>query len=106
MITNIGEIPEPIEQPVHEAAASESAEGSSQKEEPFVIKYVKYRHYKGKEYAVLSIAKNSETLEDMVVYKQLYDNGDIWVRPAKMFAGFVDKDGRKVRRFEYIDTEW
>ena len=62
--------------------------------------------YVGTQELAVTVKSGRYKGEDMVVYKQLYDNGDIWVRPAKMFAGFVDKDGRKVRRFEYIDTEW
>ena len=69
------------------------------------IKFGKYRHYKGKEYAVLALAKHSETGEKMVVYKQLYDDGAIWVRPAAMFTENVDCSGRQVPRFEYIDND-
>ena len=71
---------------------------------PVLLLYGKYRHYKGKEYAVLALAKHSETGEKMVVYKQLYDNGEIWVRPASMFTEMVEYNGRKVPRFEYIDN--
>ena len=45
----------------------------------------RYRHYKGNEYEVLEIAHHSETLEPMVVYRALYGNGEVWVRPAKMW---------------------
>ncbi|MBR1752086.1 MAG: DUF1653 domain-containing protein [Ruminococcus sp.] len=45
----------------------------------------RYRHYKGNEYEVLAIARHSETLEAMVVYKALYGSGDVWVRPADMW---------------------
>ncbi len=45
----------------------------------------RYRHFKGNEYEVIGIARNSETLEPMVVYRALYGNGDIWVRPAEMW---------------------
>lgn len=58
-----------------------------------VIKKGIYRHFKGNEYKVLYIARNSETLEEMVVYQALYGDGDIWVRPAKMF---IDKPDRFV----------
>ena len=61
-----------------------------------------YRHYKGNEYEVLFIARNSETLQDMVVYKALYGDGDIWVRPANMWNEEVIKDGIKYKRFEYL----
>jgi hypothetical protein len=62
----------------------------------------KYRHYKGKEYQIIGLAKHSETLEDLVVYKALYDNGQMWVRPLKMFEEKVVVDGVEVSRFEFI----
>ena len=67
------------------------------------IKLGKYRHFKGKEYEVVAIAKHSETLEDMVVYKALYDGGSVWVRPAVMWNEQVEKDGKIFQRFTYID---
>mgnify|MGYP003308766946 CR=1 FL=1 len=66
------------------------------------IRKGKYRHYKGSSYEVLAIAKNSETLEDTVVYRALYGNGEIWVRPAYMWCQRVRKDGVAVPRFEYV----
>ena len=68
------------------------------------VKLGKYRHYKGKEYRVLGLAKHSETLENLVVYEALYDNqvSHLWVRPAKMFLEEVEVDGRSVPRFEYL----
>ncbi len=53
----------------------------------------RYRHYKGNEYEVTGIARHSETLEPMVVYKALYGEGEIWVRPAKMWNETVDDKG-------------
>ena len=67
------------------------------------IKIGKYRHYKGGEYEVIAIAHHSETLEDMVVYRALYGNGDIWVRPAFMWNEYVNFEGRQVKRFELMD---
>ena len=67
-----------------------------------MIKLGKYRHFKGKEYEVLAIAKHSETLEDMVVYKALYGDGGVWVRPLSMWTETVEKDGKQVQRFTYI----
>jgi len=67
-----------------------------------MIKLGKYKHYKGKEYEVIGVAKHSETLEEMVVYKALYDEGQIWVRPLKMFLVKVEINGRKIPRFEYV----
>ncbi len=63
-----------------------------------------YRHYKGKFYQVIGVAKHSETLEDLVVYFCLYPNNlsQIWVRPKKMFGGQVIVDGKQVKRFTYI----
>lgn len=68
------------------------------------IKLGKYRHYKGKEYRVLGVAKHSEDLEELVVYEALYDNEEskLWVRPKSMFLEDVDIDGKEVKRFEYI----
>ena len=66
------------------------------------IKLGKYRHFKGNEYEVIAIAKHSETLEEMVVYKALYGDGDIWVRPAKMWDETIKRDGKTFKRFEYI----
>ncbi len=76
-------------------------------EEVIKIKPGKYQHYKGKFYEVIGTAKHSETLEEFVVYKALYDSeefGDsaIWVRPKKMFLETVNVDGKEVPRFKYI----
>ena len=62
----------------------------------------KYRHYKGNQYEVVGFAKHSETLEDMVIYKALYGEGGIWVRPMSMWGELVETDGEAVRRFEYV----
>lgn len=67
------------------------------------VKIGKYRHFKGKEYEVLCIAKHSETLEDMVVYKALYGDGSVWVRPLSMWNETVTKDGKTYRRFEFME---
>lgn len=64
-----------------------------------------YRHYKGKEYLALHIAKHSETLEDMVVYQTLYGEKQIWVRPLKIFLEKVEVDGKIVNRFEEKDNK-
>ncbi|MBE6763879.1 MAG: DUF1653 domain-containing protein [Ruminococcaceae bacterium] len=62
----------------------------------------RYRHFKGNEYEVIAVAKHSETLEEMVVYKALYGEGGIWVRPASMWNETVTHNGQPVRRFEKI----
>lgn len=64
---------------------------------------MKYRHFKGKDYLVLHVAKHSETLEEMVVYQALYGERGIWVRPLEMFLGKKEVDGRLINRFEEID---
>ncbi len=66
------------------------------------IKLGKYRHFKGNEYEVIGIAKDSETLEEKVVYKALYGDGGLWVRPAAMWNETVERDGKSFKRFEYI----
>ena len=66
------------------------------------VKTGRYRHFKGNEYELLYIAKDSETLEDMVVYKSLYGEGGIWVRPLKMWNETVIRDGKEYKRFTYI----
>ena len=61
-----------------------------------------YRHYKGNKYEVIGFAKNSETLEDMVIYKALYGDGGTWVRPLAMWENLVEVGGVTMKRFEYI----
>ena len=68
-----------------------------------MIKTGKYRHFKGGMYEVIGIAKHSETLEEMVVYRALYGDGGIWVRPIAMWEETVDYNGQTVARFTYID---
>lgn len=62
----------------------------------------RYRHFKGNEYRLICLAKNSETMEDMVVYQALYGENGIWVRPAAMWNETVERDGKEYKRFEYI----
>lgn len=64
-----------------------------------------YRHFKGKVYRLVSIAKDSETLDKVVVYQAMYENGDTWVRPYDEFFGKVDRDGMVRDRFTPIDEE-
>ena len=63
-----------------------------------MIKLGKYRHFKGNEYEVIGIAKHSETLEDYVVYKALYGEFGLWVRPLKMFEETITRDGKTFKR--------
>lgn len=62
----------------------------------------RYRHYKGREYAVAGVARHSETEEPMVVYQTLYGNFDWWVRPLSMFRETVLVDGAPCPRFVYV----
>ena len=67
------------------------------------IKLGKYRHFKGNEYEVVGVAKHSETLEEFVVYRALYGDGGLWVRPAAMWNEEVERDGQKYKRFTFIE---
>ena len=67
------------------------------------VKPGKYRHFKGNEYEVIGTARHSETLEEMVVYRALYGDGELWVRPAAMWEDTVQRDGQTFRRFTPID---
>lgn len=62
-----------------------------------------YRHYKGGRYEVIGCAKHSETMEELVVYRALYGDKGLWVRPKKMFLEYVTVDGLSVARFELVD---
>ena len=63
-----------------------------------------YRHYKGNHYQIIGIARHSETLEELVVYKALYqsEGQNLWVRPLSMFIEIIEFNGNKTPRFEYI----
>lgn len=69
------------------------------------IRAGRYRHFKGREYRVLYIARHSETLEEYVVYQALYGNEEIWVRPANMWNETVVRDGEDFMRFTYVGEE-
>lgn len=66
----------------------------------------KYKHYKGNLYEVIGVAKHSETLEEMVVYKALYqkEGENLWVRPKAMFLEDVEVEGSLVKRFEFVSN--
>lgn len=68
----------------------------------YEIRPGRYRHFKGNEYEVLFCARHSETGEQMVVYRALYGERGLWVRPAAMWDETVQRDGRAVRRFSYL----
>ena len=63
----------------------------------------KYRHFKGMEYEVLGTARHSETLEERVVYRALYGDRELWVRPAAMWNETVQHNGHSVLRFTSIE---
>lgn len=68
----------------------------------------RYKHYKGKIYEVIAVAKHSETLQDMVVYEAQYEHPEfgehvLWTRPADEFTEQVEVDGKKIPRFEYLE---
>ena len=66
------------------------------------IKPGRYRHFKGGEYEVVGLAKHSETMEEMVVYRALYGERGLWVRPASMWNETVERNGKTFRRFTYL----
>ena len=72
------------------------------KELQYPVRPGRYRHFKGNEYEVLGVARHSETEEEMVVYRALYGEGGLWVRPAAMWLETVTHDGVTKPRFTYI----
>jgi hypothetical protein len=64
----------------------------------------RYRHYKGGEYEVVGVARHSETLEALVLYRPLYGDSGLWVRPYAMFFEHIDIDGRRQPRFAPLDV--
>ena len=67
-----------------------------------IIPIGRYRHYKGKEYEVIGVARHSETEEEFVVYRTCYGNFDLWIRPKSMFLETVSVNGVERPRFRYI----
>ena len=70
-----------------------------------MIKLGRYRHFKGGEYEAVGIAKHSETGEEMVVYRALYGEGGLWVRPVSMWEEVIERDGERKLRFTYIGEQ-
>lgn len=62
------------------------------------LKPGRYRHFKGNEYRLIAVARQSETMEPMVVYQALYGEGGLWVRPAEMWSEHVERDGYSDRK--------
>lgn len=69
-----------------------------------MIQAGRYRHYKGKDYEVIGLATHSETEEKLVVYRCLYGDYDLWVRPLNMFQEMVEVDGEAVPRFRLVEA--
>ena len=69
------------------------------------VRVGRYRHYKGKDYIVLGVARHSETEEELVVYRQDYGEKGFWVRPLAMFLETVEVDGKQLPRFEFVGEE-
>ncbi len=69
------------------------------------LKTGRYRHYKGGEYQVLGVARHSETEEQLVVYRPLYGERGLWVRPLAMFTETIERDGRVLPRFELVAAD-
>ena len=65
------------------------------------VKLGKYKHFKGHMYEMIGVAKHSETLEELVIYRDM--TGQLWARPKPMFLETVEKDGKKVPRFEFLN---
>ncbi|GAC32479.1 DUF1653 domain-containing protein [Paraglaciecola polaris] len=66
------------------------------------IEIGKYRHYKGNEYEVVGVAKHSEDESELVVYRPMYGERGLWVRPLSMFIESVVVDGQSVPRFKFL----
>lgn len=65
----------------------------------------RYRHFKGNEYQVIEVALHSETQEPYVVYRALYGDRGLWIRPLAMFTETIERDGKTLQRFAYIGDE-
>lgn len=73
--------------------------------QPSTVVPGRYRHYKGKDYIVLGVARHSETQEELVVYRQDYGDRGLWVRPAAMFAETVTIAGVTQPRFAFVAAQ-
>ena len=69
------------------------------------IKLGKYQHFKGNLYQVEDIARHSETMEDFVVYRALYGERGLWIRPLKMFSEIIERDGKTFPRFKFVSSD-
>ena len=84
------------------AAPARRSSPFCRKELQYPVRPGRYRHFKGNEYQVLGVARHSETEEEMIVYRALYGEGGLWVRPAAMWLETVTRDGVTQPRFTYI----
>lgn len=66
------------------------------------IRKGRYRHFKGNFYEVIDVALSSETQEPFVVYRALYGDGGLWIRPLAMFEETIERDGKVIKRFQYM----
>jgi len=69
-----------------------------------MLKLGKYQHFKGNYYQVLHLAKHSETEEYLVVYHPIDNKADIWIRPLSMFVETIIRDGKSIKRFQFIEA--
>ena len=69
-----------------------------------MIRPGRYRHYKGKDYEVLGCARHTETEEEYVVYRALYGDNELWIRPKKMFVEKVELEGKRIPRFQLLSS--
>jgi hypothetical protein len=69
------------------------------------MKKGRYRHYKGRDYIVIGVARHSETDEELVVYQPDYGERGLWVRPLKMFMETIEVNGQQVRRFQLVTAD-
>lgn len=69
------------------------------------IKLGKYQHFKGNLYQVEEVARHSETMEYFVVYRALYDENGLWIRPLKMFSEIIERDGKTFPRFKFVSSD-
>jgi hypothetical protein len=70
-----------------------------------MIKPGRYRHFKGQYYEVLGVARDSETLQELVVYRALYGERGLWIRPLAMFTSQVERDGKTMARFAFVGDD-
>lgn len=64
-----------------------------------------YKHYKNQLYQVIGVARHSETEEPHVVYRPLYNDSGLWIRPLSLFDETIELDGRKVKRFAFVEEQ-